>query len=90
MADLFQAFVEFWVDVILLVPRLIFYAALNLLEFVLNWLAGNFDVDPANYVNAIPADVLYFTTLFQLHNGLPLIVTALIARFILRRIPVIG
>ncbi|CAA0100613.1 Uncharacterised protein [BD1-7 clade bacterium] len=39
---------------------------------------------------SLSSDILYFTTLFQLPAGLSLVVSAYTARFILRRIPVIG
>ena len=38
----------------------------------------------------LSSDVLFFTTLFQVPFGLGIVVTAYIARFVLRRIPIIG
>lgn len=93
MADLLESFLEFWVDVILLVPRLIFWSSLQLLEFAISAVTSMFGFDPqeaAALADALPADVLYFTTMFQLHIGLPWLCAALLSRFVLRRIPFIG
>jgi hypothetical protein len=38
----------------------------------------------------LPGDLVYFTTLFEVNYGLSVVFGALIARFALRRIPVIG
>lgn len=90
MADLLQSFVEFWLDVILLVPRLIFWTALQLLEMIIGFVSENMAI-PAELLNpAFPPDVLYFLTMFQFHIGLPWIGTALLTRFIVRRMPLIG
>jgi hypothetical protein len=45
----------------------------------------------AGSLNAsLGSDVLFYLTLFQAHYGLGIIVSAYLARFILRRIPIIG
>lgn len=90
MSDLLNSVLEFWVDVILLIPRLIFWSSMEILEVVIGWLNDEFSVDPSIYANSIPADVLYFLTIMQFHVGLPILAAALLARFILRRIPLIG
>lgn len=38
----------------------------------------------------LPSDLLFYTTLFQLPAGIAIVVSAYTARFILRRIPLIG
>ncbi len=39
---------------------------------------------------ALPAGVWYWIDLFQLGTGLPIILAAYVARFVIRRLPVIG
>ena len=90
MADLLQSFAEFWVDVILLVPRLIFWSALQLLEVIIAFASENMAVSAEALSVALPPDILYFLTLFQLHIGLPWVGAALLTRFVVRRMPLIG
>ncbi|MBD3657801.1 hypothetical protein [Marinobacter sp.] len=90
MADLLQSFLEFWVDVILLVPRLIFWVSLQLLEMVISVISDMLAIPPEALAASFPPDILYFLTMFQLHLGLPWVGTALLTRFIVRRMPLIG
>jgi hypothetical protein len=41
-------------------------------------------------LGGIPASVWYFLDLFNVSGGIPLLVSAWVTRFIIRRIPVIG
>lgn len=43
-----------------------------------------------SYFSVIPDDVVFFLTIFEFKYGLSAIIAALIARFVLRRIPAIG
>lgn len=40
--------------------------------------------------SSIPSSVWYFLDLFQISFGLPLIISAFVTRFMIRRIPIIG
>lgn len=44
----------------------------------------------SNLFAAVPGGVWYYASLLQLQYGLPLIVSASISRFLIRRLPVIG
>jgi hypothetical protein len=46
--------------------------------------------DASNYVAAIPPTVAYFSGALQLKYGLSVVVSAWLARWLLRRIPLIG
>lgn len=46
--------------------------------------------DAASYFAQIPTGVIYFFSFFAIPEGFAMIITALIARFLLRRIPFIG
>jgi len=41
-------------------------------------------------LGGIPGDVWYFLDLFNVSNGIPVLLSAWVTRFIIRRIPVIG
>ena len=43
-----------------------------------------------NMLSALPDGLVFFLTLFQFHVGMPLIFGAAVAKFAIRRIPVIG
>lgn len=50
-------------------------------------------IDPSGLTNAfsgLPSGVWYFLDLFRLDFGLPLALAAVIGRFLIRRLPVIG
>lgn len=38
----------------------------------------------------LPSNILYYTTLFQVHVGIGIMVSAYVIRFIIRRLPVVG
>ncbi|MCY1287098.1 hypothetical protein D9M70_360840 [compost metagenome] len=44
----------------------------------------------AGAFQGIPSTVMYFASMFELNFGLKIVLVALVARFILRRIPLIG
>jgi hypothetical protein len=41
-------------------------------------------------VSGLPADVLFFMSVFRLEVGLPMIIAAFVVRFAIRRLPIIG
>ncbi len=46
--------------------------------------------DLTTALGGVPADVWYFIDLFNVSAGIPLLLSAWVTRFIIRRIPVIG
>lgn len=90
MIELLQAILDFWLDIILFVPRIIFWAALSLLEIVLDMLPALDIADPQSLTTGFTGDMLYFLTIMEFDYGLGAITSALVARFLLRRIPLIG
>jgi hypothetical protein len=90
MGDMLQAIIDFWIDVVLFVPRLIFWAALEILELALLALPDLNIPDPASLSGSFTGDLVWFLTLFEVPAGLGFVVSALVARFILRRVPLIG
>jgi len=46
--------------------------------------------DLSSALGGVPADVWYFVDLFNVSAGIPILLSAWVTRFIIRRIPVIG
>jgi len=46
--------------------------------------------DLSTALGGVPADVWYFIDLFNVSAGIPLLLSAWVTRFVIRRIPVIG
>lgn len=44
----------------------------------------------SDYLNVLPPGVWYFLDLFRINYGIPLIISAYITRFMIRRLPVVG
>ena len=47
-------------------------------------------VNLGDYFGALPAGVWYFLDLARLDFGIPLMMSAIVSRFIIRRLPVVG
>lgn len=86
-----SSFSEWLLDVLLYVPEKVW-------ELLLDGLAAVIEAIPAPTflaaLNArlglLPSSAIYLADIFALQEGIILVIGALIARFILRRIPIIG
>lgn len=82
----------FWrliVDAILWLPRVIYSTFVDIVIYFMAFLP----VDPLpvqESLNGLSSNLLYFLDIIEFEYGLTVTFTALIARFILRRIPFIG
>ena len=76
-------------DIFLWLPRFIWSLTADLIEFFFGFLPTD-PIPVQTALNGVTGDVLYFLTIFQVPEGITMVFTALIARFFLRRIPVIG
>ena len=65
----------------------VFQGALSLIEAIP---APDFLLNASSLSLSLPSQVLFFTTLFKLPQGVSLVVSAYILRFAVRRIPFIG
>lgn len=90
MSSLFQAFIDWIIDIVLFLPRVALWLSSELLAFIVSVLPELQVLDPATLTSGFSGDLLYFLTIMKFDYGLTAIVSALIARFILRRIPFIG
>ncbi len=85
-----QKFIDALIDIILWAPRMLFSWLIDAVEHMMGWLPEIQVVDVENIFNGLGGQMLYFLTMFEFSYGLTAVMTALIARFVLRRIPFIG
>ncbi|WP_434050238.1 DUF2523 family protein [Marinobacter salarius] len=85
-----QKLLDALIDIVLFFPRLIFAGVVEMIEVMLTWLPEIEVMDLQSLFNNLGGQILYFLTVFEFGYGLTAIMTALLARFVLRRIPFIG
>ena len=85
-----QKFLDALIDIILWAPRMLFSWLIDAVEHMMGWLPEIQVVDVENIFNGLGGQMLYFLTMFEFSYRLTAVMTALIARFVLRRIPFIG
>lgn len=85
-----QKFIDSLIDIILWLPRMIYSWLVDAIQLMLGWIPDINIVDVQSVFNGLGGQILYFLTVFEFDYGLTAVMTALIARFILRRIPFIG
>lgn len=74
-----------------LIMAAVFVIVSELTPLVLEYIAGFINPNGLNSAfSGIPAGVWFFLDFFALDFGLPLLITAHISRFLIRRIPFIG
>lgn len=91
LLDMVMSILEWMIDL----PVKVF---LYLLEMLLNGCAFIFESIPVpSFVSqvgglfaAIPPEIGYFVNMFRIPEGMMMLIGALLARFLLRRIPIIG
>tara|TARA_R110001583_G_scaffold27253_1_gene97623 strand:- start:744 stop:1007 length:264 start_codon:yes stop_codon:yes gene_type:complete len=85
-----QKLIDALIDIVLWVPRQLFGLLVDAVELMLTWVPEIDIVDLQNVFDGLGGQLLYFLTVFEFNYGMTAMMTALIARFILRRIPFIG
>jgi hypothetical protein len=85
-----QKLIDALIDIVLWVPRQLFGLLVDGVELMLNWIPEIDIVDLQGVFDGLGGQLLYFLTVFEFDYGMTAMMTALIARFILRRIPFIG
>lgn len=74
------------------------FIILSALYYVVTWIAesvlSQLDISPLTgmqaLVDAIPVGIRWFMTVFRFDVGLPLILGAMLTKFLIRRLPIIG
>jgi len=90
MGDILQALLDAWLEIFLFFPRHIFSWSLSALEYAIDNLPVIDIVDPATLTSGFTGDLVYFLSIMEFDYGMGAVSTALMARFVLRRIPLIG
>lgn len=91
LADKIETVLQWIYDFFLWLGQKIFAAILEGLATFLDAIpVPGFFNDAANFFNNIPASVLFFLNLFAVGEGIAMITAALVIRFLIRRIPIIG
>lgn len=85
-----QKLIDALIDIVLWVPRQLFGLLVDAVELMLTWIPEIHIVDVQGIFNGLGGQLLYFLTVMEFDYGMTAMMTALIARFILRRIPFIG
>ncbi|MCY1371033.1 hypothetical protein D9M68_896980 [compost metagenome] len=89
--DTITEILEWILEMVLWLPKKIWSLLLDGLASVIESLpVPDFVASAGNFFGNIPGSVVYFFQFFAVGEGLAMIATALVLRFALRRIPLIG
>jgi hypothetical protein len=83
-----------WVFRTVIIKFVIFSALFLLVTELMTAILTKLDLSPVSGLQAalggIPSGVLFFLGLFRFDFGLPLLLGAMLTRFIIRRLPIVG
>ncbi|MCY1290477.1 hypothetical protein D9M70_396240 [compost metagenome] len=84
-------FAEWILELLQWIPKKIYSVVMEGIAAFFNAIpVPDFVSQAAGAFGGIPSTVMYFASMFELNFGLAVVLSALVARFILRRIPLIG
>ncbi|OHC58114.1 MAG: hypothetical protein A3J25_03855 [Pseudomonadales bacterium RIFCSPLOWO2_02_FULL_63_210] len=91
ISDFFLGILEWLLDLVAWVPKKIWELLLDALASAIEAIpAPGFVSSAGGWFGGIPETVIYFGQFFAVAEGLGMIMSALVLRFLLRRIPIIG
>jgi len=91
MFDFLSPVIEWWWEAVTLLPRLIWDGITSALAAVIEDIpVPDFMADIPGLWAQVPAGVWWGLNMFEVPAGLSMIAAALVLRFIIRRLPVIG
>lgn len=91
IAKLFLGILEWLLELVAWVPKKIWELLLDALASAIEAIpVPDFVASAGNWFGGIPSTVIYFGQFFAVAEGLAMIMSALVLRFVLRRIPLIG
>ncbi|MDR0218075.1 MAG: DUF2523 domain-containing protein [Enterobacteriaceae bacterium] len=67
----------------------LFYVTTEFIPIVINWFLPK-SINLSELFSALPDAMWYFLNLLQFPLGVPLLISAMVTRFIIRRLPIIG
>lgn len=84
-------FAGWLLDILLFIPRWVWNEILQAVAALLNAIpVPDFVLSWPQLATAIPPQVIWFLNLLHVREGLAIVLSAYIARFLIRRIPVVG
>ena len=90
-AERIGEFQQWLLDALLWLPRKLFQVIFDgLATFVERIPVPDFMANAANFFAGIPSEIVYFLDFFAVAEGLGMVTAALVLRFVLRRVPIIG
>lgn len=85
------SFYEWIIGLVAWIPKMIWSGILEALAGVITAIPVPAFIGQAQgFFNGIPSSIVYFFPYFAIEEGLAMILSALLLRFLLRRIPLIG
>lgn len=89
--ELLTSVLDWFLELVDWIPKTIFSELMGALASVLEAIpAPDFVTNAGSFFAGIPSGIVYFFDFFAVAEGLAMIISALIIRFVLRRIPFIG
>lgn len=86
-----EEFAQWLKDLLLWVPLTLWSMLLDGLAYVIEHIpVPDFVASAQGYFNGVPGNVLWLLNLFAVPEGFAMVMSALVLRFVLRRIPFIG
>jgi hypothetical protein len=83
--------VDSFFELILVFPQYIFQLIAEGVVLFFDWLpVPSFFSDAAGAFSGLPSDVIFYAQLFQVSEGITIVMGAYLIRFVIRRIPIIG
>lgn len=83
-----------WLFRQVLIKLVVLAIVASVIAYLLPWVWGKLSpflgINLSSYFSALPSGVWYFLDFANLGYGLPLILSAIVARFLIRRIPFVG
>ncbi|MDX7986502.1 DUF2523 domain-containing protein [Xenorhabdus sp. 12] len=67
----------------------LFYITTEFIPIIIDWFLPN-SINLAELFGSLPDAIWYFLNLLQFPLGVPLVISAMVTRFIIRRLPIIG
>ncbi|WP_230580710.1 DUF2523 family protein [Xenorhabdus bovienii] len=67
----------------------LFYITTEFIPIIIDWFLPK-STNLAVLFSALPDSIWYFLNLLQFPLGVPMVISAMLARFIIRRLPIIG
>ena len=91
MIEALESFAQWLLDIFLWVPRKVWAGLLDGLASIVEGITPpEFMNAIAGYAAAVPSGVVWGLDMFAFAEGMAMVAAALLARFLLRRIPLIG